>query len=71
MTETTTIQVRKEQAKQLQELQRPNGNYKTAIDRLLEAYADSDESQDSVSFDDIEKACKQAIRGELPVERMG
>lgn len=38
MTETTTIQVRKDQAEQLQEIARENGNYKTAIDRVLEGW---------------------------------
>jgi len=36
MTETTTIEIRRDQAEQLREIQRQNGNYKTAIDELLE-----------------------------------
>jgi len=41
MTETTTIQVRKDQAEQLKEIARENGNYKTVIDRVLEGYNDT------------------------------
>jgi len=41
MTETTTIQVRKDQAESLKEIARENGNYKTVIDRLLEDYNDA------------------------------
>jgi len=39
--ETTTIQVRKEQAEELKNIARENGNYKTVIDRLLESYNDT------------------------------
>jgi len=46
MTETTTIEVRTDQAEQLQEIQRENGNYKTAIDRLLEAWESESEAVD-------------------------
>mgnify|MGYP000473994745 CR=1 FL=1 len=42
MAETTTIQVRKEQAERLKEIRGPSGNYKTAIDTLLEAYDTDD-----------------------------
>ena len=43
--ETTTIQVRKDQAEDLKEMARENGNYKTVIDRLLEGYNDTTSGQ--------------------------
>jgi len=50
MTETTTIEVRTNQAEQLREIQRQNGNYKTAIDRLLEMWGDESEA---INADDL------------------
>jgi len=46
MTDTTTIEVRTDQAEQLREIQRENGNYKTAIDRLLESRGSESEAID-------------------------
>jgi hypothetical protein len=46
MTDTTTIEVRTDQAEQLQTIQRENGNYKTAIDRLLESRGSESEAID-------------------------
>jgi len=63
MTETTTIQVRKDQAKELQEIARENGNYKTAIDRLIEGYNDT--TTDAVDIDEIVERFE-----ELPTEDM-
>jgi predicted DsbA family dithiol-disulfide isomerase len=50
MTETTTIEVRTNQAEQLREIQRQNGNYKTAIDRLLETWWGESET---INADDL------------------
>jgi len=38
MNDTTTIQVRKEQAERLKEIQEPSGNYKTALDTVIDSY---------------------------------
>lgn len=43
MTDTTTIEIRTDQAKQLRELQLQNGNYKTVIDRLFETWESESE----------------------------
>jgi hypothetical protein len=47
MSDTTTIEVRADQAEQLRKIQRENGNYKTAIDQLLEAWESESETIDS------------------------
>jgi len=53
MTDTTTIEVRTDQAEQLRELQHKNGNYKTAIDRVLESWENESEAIDP---NEIERA---------------
>jgi len=63
MTNTTTIQVRKDQAEQLQKIARENGNYKTVIDRLLEDYNDT--TTDALDIDEIVERFE-----ELPTEDM-
>lgn len=64
MTETTTIQVRRDQAERLKEIRRENGNYKTALDELLEAYDGS--STDEVDYAEIERRCERAVESALP-----
>jgi len=68
MTDTTTIQVRKDQAEQLQEIARENGNYKTVIDRLLESWEQSDSSDSDAiikRIDDLENQLPRKVAEEL------
>jgi len=60
MTNTTTVEVRVDQAEQLREIQRQNGNYKTAIDRLLEAWGSESEAIDYAHLAD--RVSEQVVR---------
>jgi len=62
MAETTTIQVRKDQAERLKKIQRENGNYKTAIDRLLEGHGESD---NPINVEELSKAITDHIGAEV------
>jgi len=66
MSDTTTIEVRMDQAEQLRKIQRENGNYKTAIDRLLEAWGSESEAIDTVDYAEIERRCERAVESTLP-----
>ena len=60
MSDTTTIEVRTDQAEQLREIQRQNGNYKTAIDRLIETWRGEGEAIDA---DDLaDKVSEKVVR---------
>jgi len=71
MSETTTIQVRKDQAKQLQEIARENGNYKTVIDRLLEDYNDTTSEDMDGLRGAIETVEERTGRIEQQLEQLG
>ena len=59
MTDTTTIQVRKDQAEDLKEMARENGNYKTVIDRLLEGYSPA--TNDGVDTEQLAEQLQEHI----------
>jgi len=63
MTDTTTIQVRRDQAEQLQTIARENGNYKTVIDRLIEGYS---ETTNTVDETEIARMVASDLKAELP-----
>jgi hypothetical protein len=58
MSGTTTIEVRADQAEQLRKIQRENGNYKTAIDQLLEAWESESET---IHSDDLAEQVAERI----------
>jgi len=58
--ETTTVQVRKEQAEELKSIARKNGNCKTVIGRLLESYNKT--TTNSVDADAIVETLLQEIQ---------
>jgi len=64
--ETTTIQVRKEQAEELKTIARENGNYKTVIDRLLESYNDTISGESAVDESEIARNVATDLKAELP-----
>lgn len=70
MTDTTTIQVRRDQAKKLKEIQGPSGNYKTAIDTVLEGHMRwrdaRGEEEDGVDADAIADAVTADLLAQLP-----
>jgi len=64
--ETTTIQVRKEQAEALKDIARENGNYKTVIDRLLESYNETISGESAVDESEIARNVATDLKAELP-----
>jgi len=65
MTETTTIQVRKDQAKKLKEIQGPSGNYKTVIDTLIESHDTQPDNNTGVDYDRLESMLDEKLQYHL------